>query len=160
MGKQHPKTLMGEQETPAHSNGALVRRGKGRPAQNGSPLLPSTPTLPDSQEALGLFTSRAGVDLTDKLRDLVRLAREQGHLTYDDVNDALSDGVVTPQDLDQIHIKLRNLEIDIIDPAELERAKKDEGEEEEETSRIDILDDPVRMYLKQMGRVALLSREQ
>src|SRR4029077_19650624 len=58
---------------------------------------------------------------------------------------------------------LQNLEIDILDPEEVEgyKARQEEAEEEESrTSNNDILDDPVRMYLKQMGQVPLLTREQ
>jgi hypothetical protein len=48
----------------------------------------------------------------------------------------------------------------LADQAEVDRPKNAEQEEEEDKSRLDILDDPVRMYLKQMGQVPLLTREQ
>ena len=100
-------------------------------------------------------------DITEKIKELVRIAQEQGYLTYGDINDALADNVVTPDDLDDIYIKLRTLEIDIVDQAEVDRVKQPEQEEEpEDKGRLDILDDPVRMYLKQMGQVPLLTREQ
>ena len=94
------------------------------------------------------------------MKDLVRLAQEQGYLTYSDINDALPERVNSPDELDEIYTKLRNLEIEIVDQAEVDRVKQPEPEEEEEKGRLDILDDPVRMYLKQMGQVALLTREQ
>jgi RNA polymerase primary sigma factor len=81
-------------------------------------------------------------------------------LTYNDINDALPDSVVTPEELDEIYIKLRNLEVEIVDQAEVDRVKQPEPEEEDDKVRLDILDDPVRMYLKQMGQVPLLTREQ
>src|SRR5438132_4812032 len=68
--------------------------------------------------------------------------------------------MITPEELDEIYIKLRNLEVEIVDQAEVDRVKQPEPEEEEDKSRLDILDDPVRMYLKQMGQVPLLTREQ
>ena len=114
----------------------------------------------DAHHTFGLLKSRAGVDLTDKVKELLRLAQEQGYLTYNDVNDALPDNVVTAEELDEIYIKLRNLEIEIVDQAEVDRVKQVEPEEEEDKTRLDILDDPVRMYLKQMGQVSLLTREQ
>src|SRR5258706_399360 len=98
--------------------------------------------------------------LADKIKELVRLAQEQGYLTYTDINDALPDSVVSPEDLDEIYIKLRSLEVEIVDQAEVDRVKQPEVEEEEDKTRLDILDDPVRMYLKQMGQVPLLTREQ
>ncbi len=107
-----------------------------------------------------LVKSQSGLDLTEKVKELVRLAQEQGYLTYSDINDALPDSVVSPEDLDEIYIKLRNLEVEIVDQAEVDRVKQPEPEEEEDKSRLDILDDPVRMYLKQMGQVPLLTREQ
>ncbi len=114
--------------------------------------------VPQITEAI---KSQAGVDLTEKVKELVRLAQEQGYLTYGDINDTLPDSIVTAEDLDEIYSKLRNLEIEIVDQAEVDRVKQPEPEEEQEDkSRLDILDDPVRMYLKQMGQVQLLTREQ
>ena len=104
--------------------------------------------------------SRAGLDLTEKIKELIRLSQEQGYLTYGDINDGLPEHVISPGDLDEIYSKLRNLEIEIVDQAEVDRVKQPEPEEEEDKARLDILDDPVRMYLKQMGQVPLLTREQ
>jgi len=97
--------------------------------------------------------------LSEIIKELIRLAQEQGHLTYDDISDALPDNVTEP-DLDEVFGKLRSLEIEIVDQAEVDRVKTTEAEEGESTTRLDALDDPVRMYLKQMGQVALLTRQQ
>ncbi len=110
-------------------------------------------TAPNSSPTPETIKSQSGIDLTEKIKELVRLAQEQGYLTYNDINDALPDSVVTPEDLDEIYIKLRNLEVEIVDQAEVDRVKQPEPEEEEDKSKLDILDDPVRMYLKQMGWV-------
>src|SRR6202030_3578343 len=64
-----------------------------------------------------------------------------------------------------ILIRLRKLEIDVIEASDVDRHKEikkdpDEEEEEKPETKLDILDDPVRMYLKQMGQVPLLTREQ
>src|SRR6266480_4939076 len=116
--------------------------------------------LSATEQAIGTIKSQAGIDLTEKIKELVRLAQEQGYLTYNDINDALPDTMISPEELDEIYIKLRNLEVEIVDQAEVDRVKQPEPEEEEDKSRLDILDDPVRMYLKQMGQVPLLTREQ
>jgi len=129
----------------------------GRPRKVASATLSASgyPAPPEN----GPITEKPPLDLAEKAKELIRLAKEQGHLTYEDVNDALSEQTVTSDDLDRVLTKLRNLEIDIIDPAEVDRGKVS-GMDDDEGERYDILDDPVRMYLRQMGKVALLSREQ
>jgi len=109
---------------------------------------------------LGTIKSQSGIDITEKVKELVRLAQEQGYLTYTDINDALPDTLITADELDEIYSKLRGLEVEIVDQAEVDRVRQPEPEEEEDKGRLDILDDPVRMYLKQMGQVPLLTREQ
>ena len=102
-------------------------------------------------------------DLAEKVRELLIIAKEQGHLTSDDIDDALVDCVVTAEILDQIYSKLNNLEIKIVDQAEADGVKQPEAEvetEEEVKVPYDGLDDPVRMYMRQMSKVPLLTREQ
>jgi RNA polymerase primary sigma factor len=96
--------------------------------------------------------------MAEAIKTLIEIAREQGHLTYDDVNEVLADGV-TPDDLDTLYTKLQSVGIEVVTHAEVEKAKPEERETEEDRS-FDSLDDPVRMYMNQMGRVALLTREQ
>jgi RNA polymerase primary sigma factor len=105
------------------------------------------------------LSETAAVDLSEKIKELVRLAQEQGQLTHGDISDILPENEATPEKLDEIFSKLRALEIEIVDQAEVDNVKKSETDEED-TARLDILDDPVRMYLNQMGQVALLTREQ
>jgi len=125
---------------------------------NGKPLPPaSLAAALNSQEQ---NAKSHAAEVAEKVKELVRLAQEQGYLTYGDINDALPDSLITPEDLDEIYIKLRNLEVEIVDQAEVDRIKQPEPDEDDEKTRLDILDDPVRMYLKQMGQVPLLTREQ
>ena len=107
----------------------------------------------------------APADVQTRIRELIKLAKEQGYLTFDDLNEALPVEVTDADELDAILTRLRRMEIDIIEASEVDRykdGKKDPEEEEEEKpeAKLDILDDPVRMYLKQMGQVPLLTREQ
>ena len=102
----------------------------------------------------------AHIEIGQKVKELLRLAHEQGYLTYNDISDALPEGLIGPEGLDEIHVKLRSLEVEIVDQAEVDRVKQPELEDDDEKVRLDILDDPVRMYLRQMGQVPLLTREQ
>jgi RNA polymerase primary sigma factor len=109
--------------------------------------------------------ARSEGDVQSRIRELIKLAKEQGYLTFDDLNEALPEGVTDADELDAILTRLRRMEINIIEASEVDSykdGKKDTEEEEEEKSepKLDILDDPVRMYLKQMGQVPLLTREQ
>jgi RNA polymerase primary sigma factor len=113
--------------------------------------------------------------LKEKVRELLKLAKEQGYITFEDLDEHLPEGMNDPETIDSILTQLRAVEVDIIDASEVDRVKevkkeedddkdkeKEEKEEKEEKAdgRLDILDDPVRMYLKQMGQVPLLTREQ
>jgi RNA polymerase primary sigma factor len=100
------------------------------------------------------------LETPEKVKELVRLSQEQGYLTHEDISEALSEGMVTPGVLDEIYTKLRNLEVEIVDQTEVDRMKEPQAEVEADRLRLDNLDDPVRMYLKQMGQVPLLTREQ
>jgi len=108
--------------------------------------------------------TEAGIDLTEKFKELVLLAQEQGYLTHEDVTGSLPEQQVTPADIEAVHDKLQGLEISVVDQAEVDNVsplRRGEVEKDiKEKNRLDILDDPVRMYLKQMGQVPLLTREQ
>jgi RNA polymerase primary sigma factor len=118
--------------------------------------------------AFGLSGLYSSIEVQTRIRELIKLAKEQGYLTFDDLNEALPEGITDADELDLILTRLRRLEIDIIEASEVDRyrdGKKDADDEEEEeegraTTKVDILDDPVRMYLKQMGQVPLLTRDQ
>lgn len=106
-------------------------------------------------------------EIQDKIRELIKLAKEQEYLTFDDIHEILPNNIVERADVDAILDQLRSMEFDIIDASEVDRfkdRKSDESELDDDDNKseqkLDILDDPVRMYLKQMGQVPLLTREQ
>src|SRR5947208_9567559 len=108
--------------------------------------------------------------IDDALRALLESGKEKGYLTYSQVNDHLPDDDANPEKIDQLLMLLESEGIELIDEAEVderERESRAPGEEdlqleaelsfmdEDDTRRID---DPVRMYLTQMGDIPLLKR--
>ncbi len=104
----------------------------------------------------------------EKVRELILLASEQGYLTFDDINEVLPNEMIDPADHEEIMERLRGMQFDIIDASDVDsysdRQRLSDGVEEDEAekmeAKLDILDDPVRMYLKQMGQKELLNRMQ
>ncbi len=104
------------------------------------------------------------------LRSLVDLGREQGYLTFEQVNDFLPQDVASPTDLRAALDSFEDLDIKILDEvpsaettdADAEPEAKEEAEEVAETPADSLGEssDPVRLYLKEMGNFQLLSREQ
>jgi RNA polymerase primary sigma factor len=111
--------------------------------------------------------------LDEGLKALIESGKHKGYLTYSQVNDFLPDDAVNPEKLDQLLMLLEEQGIELIDESEAEEregspaaAQTDDDRggdldlsfmDEEDTRRID---DPVRMYLTQMGEIPLLKREE
>jgi len=98
----------------------------------------------------------------DRIKELMALASEHGFLTFEDINEAFPEDLVVVEDIDKIVGLLQSMEIDIIkqDDVEEYQARLEKEQADKQSARSDVLDDPVRMYLKQMGQVPLLTREQ
>ncbi len=119
-----------------------------------------------SDSTTGSIVDTPGVQ--EKVRELIVLAMDHGYLTYDDINDVLPRDMINPADHDEIMERLRGMNFDIIDPSDVDNytdrqrlaVTGEEDENEKLEAKLDILDDPVRMYLKQMGQKELLKREQ
>ena len=129
------------------------------PKSKKNPVKPAATAPPAAPEPGADFSAEA---LAAKIRDLIRLAKEQGQLSFDDVAETLTDQFSEPAHLDQVYTKLRELEIEVVDAAEVDQpgASARDDDETRDHRHLDALDDPVRMYLKQMGMVPLLTREQ
>ena len=156
--KKTPPKKAGKKATPkATKAGKKVispPAGEKNESANQEVLVDRLPPEPD-------FTKEEEFNLKEKIKELVHLAQDQGHLTISDVNEALPKDLVTPEKLDEVFAKLKSLEVEIVEQLDsAPRQKPVESASEAEKSRLDILDDPVRMYLKQMGQVPLLTREQ
>jgi RNA polymerase primary sigma factor len=106
---------------------------------------------------------------SDEFKKLITLGEEKGFLTYDDVNDLLPSDVISSDQIDDIIMLFGEKNIDIIDSDKGEKlVVKKTTDDRVENKREDVLGllpavgrtgDPVKMYLREMGLVSLLSRE-
>ncbi len=115
----------------------------------------------------------AALSLENSVKKIMTKGKERGYLTYEEMNNDLPDEAVSPDKLDSLLMTLDELGIELIDESEVEKresfadgsesakepakAKKAADELAMDTRRID---DPVRMYLTQMGEIPLLRRDQ
>jgi RNA polymerase primary sigma factor len=136
----------------------------------------TTETAPERQ------TDGPLLDLTDAaVKKMIKSARKRGYVTYDELNDVLPSEEFSSEQIEDVLGQLSEMGINVVEAEEVEEAQADpeSGEEEAEgtdlvtasTSRAvaakpettkeptDRTDDPVRMYLREMGSVELLSRE-
>ncbi|MEO8206131.1 MAG: RNA polymerase sigma factor region1.1 domain-containing protein, partial [Chthoniobacterales bacterium] len=70
--------------------------------------------------------------LQEKIKDLLRLAKEQGYITYDDLEEALPDSVNDSETVEMVMGRLRSLEVEIIDASDVDRFKFGKKADEEE----------------------------
>ncbi|GJQ24452.1 MAG: RNA polymerase sigma factor RpoD [Planctomycetia bacterium] len=110
--------------------------------------------------------------LNQKIKQLVQKGKEKGYLTYEELNDILPDDAdISPEKIDDILMMLDELGIDLIDETEIESRDVIETEEGEPYPEVELefgevptitekIDDPVRMYLTQMGEIPLLTRDE
>ncbi|MDX1778024.1 MAG: sigma-70 family RNA polymerase sigma factor, partial [Thermodesulfobacteriota bacterium] len=110
-------------------------------------------------------------DTIDQVNQLIDMGKEKGFLTYEEVNDVLPSEVVSPDQIDDLMIMFGEMDIEIVEGTQKVKISKrkiqktseqDEEESEEQVNQtpFEKFNDPVRMYLREMGSVSLLNREE
>ena len=145
-------------------------RGPARPARgpeppaakHGKPASLAAAKVKKGAEAVPTAAQRA-----EEIKALIVLGKKKGYLTYDEIMSQLPDDEVSPERFDEIFRALGEMDIEVVDVPD--RPKGDTAESQEEGSteaELDLspspvgrTDDPVRMYLREMGRTPLLTRE-
>ncbi len=105
----------------------------------------------------------------EKFDELVSKGKEQGYLTYDQISEVLPEEMMSPEQIDETLMWFDDLDIEVVEKRKKisESEKKDENESEKFSDSDDVdsistygsVTDPVKMYLREMGLVTLLSRE-
>ncbi|RMF89236.1 MAG: RNA polymerase sigma factor RpoD [Nitrospinota bacterium] len=107
-----------------------------------------------------------------ELKQLISMGKEKGFLTYEEVNDILPPDIVSPEQIDDLMVLFDEMDIELVDTEQrsskvtlVKVEEKEEGGEEKSIPLTDTdsvlgkTDDPVRMYLREMGTIPLLTRE-
>jgi RNA polymerase primary sigma factor len=144
--------------------------------------IPRTPKPPKNGAAATAKKSAAAKESEKKKRELITMGKAKGFLTYDEVNEHMPESIVSSDQMDDWLSAFSGEGIEIVDSSsklkvsekngeaeaeeedsdEVEAAaatKKEEAEEEEDADGYSKTNDPVRMYLRKMGSVSLLTRE-
>ncbi len=161
----------GSPAKPTPAKGA-VAKGKAA-AKDEAPEKEATQATPESSDSPLLDLSDAAV------RKMIKTAKKRGYVTYENLNAVLPSEEVTSEQIEDILAMLNEMGINVIESEEAEQEEEgaredpeeDEGENElvtvraatpakaEKSEPSERTDDPVRMYLREMGSVELLSRE-
>ena len=96
------------------------------------------------------------------IEELIERGIERGHISYEELNNSLPDEAISPEKIDQILVQIDEMGVELIDENELKNRRGEDALEEPELPVFVVpaarIDDPVRMYLTQMGEISLLTR--
>ena len=106
--------------------------------------------------------------ISERLARVITLGKDKGRLTYEELNNLLPEDVASPEEIDELLTLLGKEHIEIVNkPGTTASSRLEEREEKEQDEPAEVvpqgvgqLDDPVKMYLRQMGQISLLTREQ
>jgi len=94
------------------------------------------------------------------LSSLIDIGKDKGFLTYDEINDAFPQDNFSVEEMDNLLETLSDLGIDVVDTAEKGEAREAAVSAKEEVLEAERVEDPVRIYMREMGAVPLLKREE
>ena len=104
-------------------------------------------------------------NIKKKIKQIIALGKTQGYITYQKLNEMLPEDIVSPEDLENFIMMLAQTGVEVVNSEEewnqiKDQREKAKGKEAEEEVPVGLrFDDPVRMYLHEIGRVPLLDRE-
>jgi len=174
--KKEQKTAVkkAEKKVEAIESAETVQSQQQQPQQQ--PQQPQPPAAGQPQ--------KPGDIIEEKIKLIIEKAKKKGYITYEEMNNELPDELISPNRLESLIMTLDEMGITLLDEAELEKQREEEdafevdddvlvdeeaAEEESEDLLLETeliegtigrIDDPVRMYLTQMGEIPLLTREQ
>lgn len=167
----------------APNQSAVAQSAQSTPTSPATQPTPATQPAPGTQPAAqdGQQPSQP-ISLEDKIKLIIEKAKKKGYITYEEMNNELPDESISPARLENLIMTLDEMGISLLDESEMEKQEDEEEfevddevfvDEEAETAEdtedaileselVDTgrIDDPVRMYLTQMGEIPLLTREQ
>jgi RNA polymerase primary sigma factor len=159
-------------KTKPGKSGASAKKAPPRKAPTAAPAKKTAPAkgaAPAHAKAGPTAKKEPGGKVTPELEKLLEVYKKQSYLTYDDVNRVLTEELVTVEELDRIHKFIEDRKIPLHDTyTDEKRARasarqvtpdKEAAAVRPSTERTRV-DDPVRLYLREMGKVQLLSRDE
>ncbi len=137
-------------------------------------------STPDSKVESGSGANITAEEVEQQIKAIIEKGKQRGYLTYEEMNDGLPENAVTPARLDRLLSTLDEIGVKLLDESEVKKQTEEDFEtalekeaipgkghlEEDELLEKQLagaeaarrIDDPIRMYLTQMGEIPLLSR--
>ena len=143
-------------------------------AKNTKNVEADSPKSTKSEESNASKSARSKTT-EQQIKTLIEKGGKKGFLTYDEMNKALPEEAVSPDRLDRVLATLDDMGIDLLDEAHAQKQQEEDFEEEDTEKQVEVdevlekqllepeatrrIDDPIRMYLTQMGQIPLLNRK-
>ncbi|MFT7511036.1 MAG: RNA polymerase primary sigma factor [Candidatus Omnitrophota bacterium] len=107
-------------------------------------------------------TSKEREENNARLKELIHRGGTEGFITHADIKAKMPETKTDANEFEAVSILLKGMKINIVEDQDVDKFKVKQEREKQtrQSEKMDVLDDPVRMYLKQMGQVPLLTREQ